>query len=85
MDTIIDRLKSEPAVVLAFLAAVIQGLQAEDVVSWQTISTVVVGVLIRQFVTPAAKVDEKVEQAHVEGYVLGAGLPPEQPEPGDFG
>lgn len=84
-DTILARIKSEPAVLLAILAAVVQALEAEDVVTWNTVVTVVLGVVIRQLVTPASVAEERVEVAHVQGYVLGAGLPPEQPEPGDFG
>jgi predicted transcriptional regulator len=84
-DALLAKIKTEPAVLIAFLAAVVQALEAQDAVTWQTVLTVVAGVVIRQLVTPASVVEGKVEQAHVDGYVLGAGLPPEQPEPGDFG
>ncbi len=76
IGTTVNRIKRNPAVLIAVLAAVVQALEAQDVVTWNTVLTVVAGVLIRQFVTPAAEVGALEEQAAVDGYLLGAGSPP---------
>ncbi len=83
-NALFERLKTEPALLLSLLAAVVQALEAEDALTWNTVLTVVVGVLIRQLVTPASVVEERVESAAVGGYLLGAGPQIEPPGPGDF-
>ncbi len=93
VNALLLRLKNEPALVLSFLAAILQALEAEDVVTWNTVLTVVVGVAIRQLVTPTPQADADADAALDSGYVRGrAGLTraggrplvAAPPEPGDF-
>lgn len=67
MASVLDRIRHNPALVLAFVAACVQALEAQDVLTWNTVVTVVLGVLIRQFVTPAHEVEDQVAQAYVAG------------------
>jgi hypothetical protein len=71
VNTIWERIKNEPALVISLLAATVQGLQAEDVIRWETIATVIAGVLIRQFVTPTERAEDQAEQSFRLGTIAG--------------
>ena len=55
MSFIVDRIKREPAVVTAFIGAVlvgVGGLVSDGTISWATAVPLVVGIATRHFVTP---------------------------------
>lgn len=80
---LIARIKTEPAFVLALLAAVVQALEAQDALTWSTFGTVVLGVVIRQLVTPASVVEAEVDAAAEAGYSIGRNIE-NLPQPGEF-
>ena len=81
MASVLARIKRNPAVVVAFLAAVVQALEAQDVLTWNTVATIVAGIVIRQFVTPSHEVGLEIDAAFRRGVVTGLYPEPTHPRP----
>lgn len=75
LDSIIGRIKRNPVIIAAGLVALQSLVDGEP---WRAVVSVFLGVAVRQFTSPAAEVKDRVEQAHVDGYLLGAGRPPQE-------
>lgn len=56
LSFIVERIKREPAVLAAFVGAILTGvgqLVSDGTLSWATVVPLIVGIVTRHFVTPA--------------------------------
>ena len=67
MASVLDCLKRNPVLVGAFLVAAGQAVSDEDPTTWEGLVIVLVGVVVRMFVSPTAEVKDKLENAYNVG------------------
>lgn len=72
MASVVSKIKLEPAIVVSLIAAIAAAVAAEDVTNWESLAAIVVGAIIRQFVTPTPKAKIEAQDAFFEG--LSAGI-----------
>lgn len=67
LSKIVSSIKLNPVLVAAVLVAVGQGVAAGDVTTWESLATIVVGVIVRRFVTPEVKAAQRESTAYTLG------------------
>jgi hypothetical protein len=71
ISTLLSKVKFNPVLVAAVLVAVGAAVEAGEVTNWESLGAIVLGVVVRQFVTPVKRAEASAESAFYDGLQAG--------------